>query len=155
MGWKPRNCQLFFHSKKNRTFGEFLWSTYTSSDATKNREIYVIPGTFQSKTLTVKNKNKIFPKFLSPFLILSYKNQASKIETFFDSNLHTYLIIEGLLFSLKGVVLNFGNLDFDIVSDFDACPEQGRRIWISSLCYINSTNSYVRIYKQIMQNEAN
>ncbi len=28
-------------------------------------------------------------------------------------------------------------------------------IRISSLCYINSTNSYVRIYKQIMQNKAN
>ncbi len=38
------------------------------------------------------------------------------------------------------------HLDFDIVSDFD--------IRISSLCYINSTNSYVRIYKQIMQNKA-
>ena len=47
------------------------------------------------------------------------------------------------------------HIDFDIVSDFGTCPEQGRRIRISSLCYINSTNSYVRIYKQIMQNKAN
>ncbi len=39
------------------------------------------------------------------------------------------------------------HLDFEIVSDFD--------IRISSLCYINSTNSYVRIYKQIMQNKPN
>ena len=39
------------------------------------------------------------------------------------------------------------HLDLDIVSDFD--------IRISSLCYINSTNSYVRIYKQIMQNKPN
>jgi hypothetical protein len=39
------------------------------------------------------------------------------------------------------------HLDFDIVSDFD--------IRISSLCYINSTNSYVRIYQQIMQNKPN
>ncbi len=41
--------------------------------------------------------------------------------------------------------MNFGNLDFDIVSDLE--------LRISSLCYINSTNSYVRIYKQIMQNK--
>jgi hypothetical protein len=41
------------------------------------------------------------------------------------------LIVEGLLFSLEGVVLNFGNLDFDIVSDFD--------IRISSLFKIHST----------------
>jgi len=39
------------------------------------------------------------------------------------------------------------HLDFDIVSDLD--------IRISSLCYIISTNSYVRIYKQIMQNKPN
>jgi len=39
------------------------------------------------------------------------------------------------------------HLDFNIVSDFD--------IRISSLCYINSTNSYVRNYKQIMQNKPN
>jgi len=39
------------------------------------------------------------------------------------------------------------HLDFDIVSDLD--------IRISDLCYINSTNSYVRIYKQIMQNKPN
>jgi hypothetical protein len=32
----------------------------------------------QSKTLTVKNKNKIFPKFLSPFPTTCYKNPASK-----------------------------------------------------------------------------
>ena len=48
--------------------------------------------------------------------------------------------------TLKGF-LNFGNLDFDIVSDFE--------LRISNLCYINSTNSYVRIYKQIMQNKPN
>jgi len=39
------------------------------------------------------------------------------------------------------------NLDFECVSDFD--------IRISSLGYINSTNSYVRIYKPFMQNKAN
>ncbi|MBC8472626.1 MAG: hypothetical protein H8D56_24440 [Planctomycetes bacterium] len=48
--------------------------------------------------------------------------------------------------TLKGF-LNLIRLDFDIVSDFD--------IRMSSLCYINSTNSYVRIYKQIMQNKPN
>jgi hypothetical protein len=53
---------------------------------------------FQSKTLTVKNKNKIFPKFLSPYPASSYKNPASKIETFFGSNLHTRLIIERVVF---------------------------------------------------------
>ncbi len=44
-------------------------------------------------------------------------------------------------------VLNLYILEFGFVSDFD--------IRISSLCYINSTNSYVRIYNQIMQNKPN
>ena len=43
--------------------------------------------------------------------------------------------------------MNFCNLDFDIVSDFD--------IRISSLCYINSTKDYVRNYKRFMQNKPN
>jgi len=50
----------------------------------------------QSKTLTPKNKNKIFPKFLSPYSTSSYKNPASKIETFFGSKLSTPLIIEAV-----------------------------------------------------------
>ena len=43
--------------------------------------------------------------------------------------------------------MNFGNLDFDIVSDFE--------LRISSLCYINSTKYYVRNYQRIMQNKPN
>ena len=39
------------------------------------------------------------------------------------------------------------HLDFEIVSDFE--------LRISSLSYINSTNSYVRIYKPFMQNKPN
>jgi len=50
----------------------------------------------QSKTPTLKNKNKIFPKFLSPYSTSSYKNPASKIETFFGSKLSTPLIIEAV-----------------------------------------------------------
>jgi len=53
----------------------------------------------RSKTLTLKNENKIFPKFLSPSITTSYKNPASKIETFFDSKLPTRLIIEGVFFT--------------------------------------------------------
>jgi hypothetical protein len=52
----------------------------------------------QSKTLTLKNKNEIFPKFLSPSIKTSYEHPASKIETFFGSNLHTPLIIEVVFF---------------------------------------------------------
>jgi hypothetical protein len=53
---------------------------------------------FQSKTLTLKNKNKIFPKLLSPFYIKRYEHSAKNNNQIFDSNLHTRLIIEGLLF---------------------------------------------------------
>jgi len=60
--------------------------------------VYLIRCQFQSETLTLKNKNKIFLKFLSPYPASSYKNPASKIETFFDSKLHTRLIIEGVFF---------------------------------------------------------
>jgi hypothetical protein len=37
-----------------------------------------IAAIFQSKTLTLKNKNKIFQKFLSPFNITIYESQASE-----------------------------------------------------------------------------
>jgi hypothetical protein len=51
-------------------------------------------------------------------------------------------------FACPGIgVLILSHLDFEFVSDLD--------IRISSLCYINSTNSYVRIYKQIITNKPN
>jgi hypothetical protein len=53
----------------------------------------------QSKTLTVKNKNKIFQKFLSPFLKTTYEQYAVKYSRFFGSKLHTHLIIEGVFFT--------------------------------------------------------
>jgi len=55
---------------------------------------------YQSKTLTPKNKNKIFPKFLSPLPTSSYENPASKIKTFFGSKVSTRLIIEAVFFPL-------------------------------------------------------
>ena len=53
---------------------------------------------FQSKTLALKNKNKIFQKFLSPFIKTTYKQNAKKNSRIFDSNVHTRLIIEGGFF---------------------------------------------------------
>ena len=53
---------------------------------------------FRQKTLTLKNKNKIFHFFYLLFSTSSYENPASKIETFFGSNLYTPLIIEELPF---------------------------------------------------------
>ena len=52
------------------------------------------------------------------------------------------------------------HIDFDILNmefTLDCCSLAflSGDIRISSLCYINSTNSYVRIYKQIMQNKPN
>ncbi len=56
-------------------------------------------------------------------------------------------------------VLNLSHLDFDIVSTVTCapgrCPAEDFDIRISSLCYINSTNSYVRNYQRIMQNKPN
>jgi hypothetical protein len=57
-----------------------------------------IAAIFQSKTLTPKNKNKIFPKFLSPLFRTAYGPRAPENELIFDSKLHTRLIIEALLF---------------------------------------------------------
>jgi len=56
--------------------------------------------------------------------------------------------------------LNLSHLDFDIPNmeytlDVSSYAFLSGDIRISSLCYINSTNSYVRIYKQIMQNKPN
>jgi len=62
------------------------------------REIHVIGGQFQSKTLTVKNKNKIFPEFLSPSITMSYRPRAQKNNQNFGSKLHIRLIIEGVFF---------------------------------------------------------
>jgi len=55
-------------------------------------------GQFRSKTLTLKNKNKIFPKFLSPFIKMIYECQAKKNARFFGSILHIRLIIEAGVF---------------------------------------------------------
>jgi len=55
-------------------------------------------GQFRSKTLTLKNKNKIFPKFLSPYSTLIYKISILKNSQFLGSNLHIALIMEALLF---------------------------------------------------------
>ena len=55
---------------------------------------------FQSKTLTVKNKNLKFSNFLSPFLIETYERHAIKYSRIFDSKLHTRLIIEAGFFCL-------------------------------------------------------
>lgn len=64
----------------------------------------------QSKTHIVKNKNKIFPIFLSPFLTESYACQASKYDRFFGSKVSTHLIIEALFLeftlSLSKLVLD-------------------------------------------------
>jgi len=70
---------------------------------------------FRPKTLMVKNKNLKFQNFSSPFPTSSYKNRASKIEIFFDPNLHIPLMIEGSFFPLKRVVLNLSHLDFEII----------------------------------------
>ncbi|MHC4244145.1 MAG: hypothetical protein ACYSU4_17195, partial [Planctomycetota bacterium] len=58
-------------------------------------------GSLRSKTLIPKNKNKIFPKFLSPYYRKSYAPHNPKKWLIFRSKLHTRLIIEGLLFSLS------------------------------------------------------
>jgi hypothetical protein len=53
---------------------------------------------FRSKTLTLKNKNKIFQKFLSPSITTTYKKSAQNKSQFFGSKLHTRLSIEGVFF---------------------------------------------------------
>jgi len=55
-------------------------------------------GCFQSKTLTLKNKNKIFPKFLSPYITRIYKISTPKNARIFGSKLSTRLIIEAVFF---------------------------------------------------------
>jgi hypothetical protein len=66
----------------------------------------------------------------------------------FDSKAQVPLIIEALLFWLKGVVLKLRYLYFDIVSDFD--------IRISDLCRFASTPvENVRQIGSFMQNKPN
>jgi hypothetical protein len=64
--------------------------------ASGRNAIYI--AIFQQKTLTVKNKNRKFQNFLSPFHITSYGPRTPKNGQFFDSKLHIRLIIEALLF---------------------------------------------------------
>ncbi len=64
----------------------------------------------QSKTLTLKNKNKIFPKFLSPSITKSYEQRAPKNAQIFDSKLHTRLIIEGVFFYSLSLPSSAANL---------------------------------------------
>jgi len=74
----------------------------------------------QSKTLTLKNKNKIFPKFLSPLSTSSYKNTVSKIETFFGSKAGIGLIIEAVFFCLPELVLECLNRGSRISSKYQS-----------------------------------
>jgi hypothetical protein len=64
----------------------------------KIRIFYHPEGCFRSKTLTVKNKNKIFQKFLSPSTTTTYEPRPKKNSRFFGSKLHTRLIIEAVFF---------------------------------------------------------
>ena len=78
-------------------------SVFSPSDDLRFRIDYHVkvgnmPTIFQSKTLTVKNKNKIFPKFLSPSITTTYSPRASGNGRIFDSKVPTRLIIEALLF---------------------------------------------------------
>jgi len=53
---------------------EQLWpNKYQQTSKPRKKRVII-----QSKTLTPKNKNKIFPKFLSPYYTSSYKNPTSK-----------------------------------------------------------------------------
>ena len=76
----------------------------------------VSAGIFQSKTRTVNNENKNFQNFLSPYPVSSYKNSASKFETFFDLKVDIALIIEAQFFCFRLGVLNLSHLDFDITN---------------------------------------
>ena len=67
---------------------------------------------FQSKTLTPKNKNKIFPNFLSPYNTSSYKISAPKKAQIFDSKLSTRLIIEAVFFYPQLSNFEFDSLGF-------------------------------------------
>jgi len=64
----------------------------------KKFEIHIIPGQFQSKMLTVKNKNINFQIFLSPSIKTTYEPQSVKNSKTFGSKLHTRLIIEAGVF---------------------------------------------------------
>jgi hypothetical protein len=74
--------------------------------------VFSIPKSpnFQSKTLTVKNKNKIFPKFLSPSIIRTYEHQAKKNSRFFGSNVHPRLSIEGVFLYFLSLPSSAANL---------------------------------------------
>ena len=63
----------------------------------------------QSKMNIVKNKNKIFPKFFSPFSQTSYGPTAPENLLFFGPNLHTPLIIEADFFPCLELVLECRN----------------------------------------------
>ncbi len=56
------------------------------------------------------------------------------------------------LLNLYISIFEINNMEFTL--DVSSHAFLSGDIRISSLCYINSTNSYVRIYKQIMQNKA-
>ena len=62
------NIQLF-SKKKARSHLTIRILSFTHPHIEKS-------GNFRSKTLALKNKNKIFPKFLSPSIITTYEHQV-------------------------------------------------------------------------------
>jgi len=97
------------YALQSRSSATLPRSGLVQSDATN---IHEIRGQFRSKTLTVKNKNKIFPKFLSPSIKTTYGPRASENGRNFDSKLHTRLIIEAVFFCPHIRSFEFESLGF-------------------------------------------
>ena len=94
-------CPTSFHFLRNSCFDRLLWLFVVIAAAWKVLPLGIWNWTrpiFQSKTLTLKNKNLKSQNFLSLFLTKSYKSQVTKYNRIFDSKLHTRLIIEAHLF---------------------------------------------------------
>jgi hypothetical protein len=105
---------------------------------------------YQSKTRIVKNKNKIFPKFLSPSIIKAYGIHSAKYDYFFGSKLHTRLIIEGDFFCPHGdnMKSEICNMKYPIITVLDRL----------SNIMINVYDFHIILYfhlGQIMQNKPN
>ena len=101
---------------------------------------------FQSKTLTAKNKNINFQKFLSPFIKKSYEQQAQKNSKIFDSYVHIALIIEGRLFSphpIWNLRYEIPNNQYAIRSPLYARYPTNYNIFPDTLFYAKQTQSQV------------
>jgi len=111
---------------------------------------------FQPKAQVPQTKNKIFQKFLTTLLKLSYDNNESKIEDFFRIKSAGSSNYRGAAF-FAFIRKSISNSKSERIALISGYPNNHYLLtsYSDNRYSIQSTNYYVRNYQRIMQNKPN